>query len=197
MLDARSPAAALAVSATPAEPFAGLALTARDAALTVAPIEPRARFVLRGGPEVAVAAAVALGCALPEKVGGVAVGAATVLKLGPDEWRLAGPLAEGPALRVALAGALAGVAHALTEVSDRDCGVRIEGAAALEALACGCPLDLAARPCPWAGRTLFGQLDALVVRVGPQGWEVEVWRSYADHLALHLTEIAAEIDLGV
>ncbi|SEA29721.1 sarcosine oxidase subunit gamma [Rubrimonas cliftonensis] len=190
MLDALTPA-------LPADdPFEGLALSARAGALSIAPLPARARFVLRGGADAAQAAA--LGEAPPARVGAaVEARHARILKLGPDEWRLCAPMADGPALAASLAGALGGVPHSLVETTDRDCGAVVEGPLALEALSCGCPLNLAALPVPAATRTLFGQLDALILRTGPERFEVEVWRSFGAHLRLHLCTIARELDIGL
>ncbi len=192
MLDALTPA-------LPAEdPFEGFALSAKSGALTVSPLPARARFALRGGDDVAEAVALALGEAPPARVGGaVEARHARILKLGPDEWRVCAPLAEGPAVAAALAGALVALPHSFVEITDRECGVAVEGPLALEALSCGCPLDLAAMAAPAATRTLFGQLDALIVRMGPESFEIEVWRSYGAHLRLHLGAIARELDIGL
>ncbi|HET7756041.1 MAG TPA: sarcosine oxidase subunit gamma family protein, partial [Steroidobacteraceae bacterium] len=114
--------------------------------LRVRPLPPAARSSLRGGPEVRDAAGAALGVALPVTACRAATaGARAALWLGPDEWLLLAPDGEEWA---ALREALAGLPHALVDVSHRQVALEVSGADAPLLLAAGCPLDLEARAFP-------------------------------------------------
>jgi sarcosine oxidase subunit gamma len=103
------------------------------------------------------------------------------LGLGPDEWLLILPEASP-----APAGTFA-----LTDISDRNIGLTIEGALAERLLQAGIALDLSlgAFPVGKVTRTLHEGVEIILWRTGETAFRVEVWRSFADHLfgALALT----------
>ena len=136
---ARSPLAALADDLADMRAD-GVALVARPA---------RARLNFRLDPEDAEALAAVggvLGTALPlvPSTASTADGR-TALWLGPDEWLLCAPAADGAALADALGAALDGRHHALTDVSAMYATLALSGAGAREVLMKGCRLDLHAR----------------------------------------------------
>jgi sarcosine oxidase subunit gamma len=98
------------------------------------------------------------------------------LHLGPDEWLLILP--EGSD-----APAVDGQ-HALTEVSDRNVALLIEGVDAERLVQTGCPLEvsLAAFPVGRATRTIFETVEIVLWRTGDQAFRVEVWRSFGPWL---------------
>ena len=147
------------------------------------------RWVLRGGAEVAEAASAAFGVALPTQINRAqAQDGRAALKLGPDEWLL---LASGP---VALAPALAALPHSLTEVSDRQVAIPLEGPGAALILNAVMPLDLHldAFPMGMATRTVFERCDVTLWRTGENAFHIEVWRSFAPYVAELIALIAAE-----
>lgn len=135
--------------------------------VTFRPAEPAARWSLRtrtpSGLPVAMNSAARFG-------GGDA------LHLGPDEWLLVLPAgSEAPTID--------GL-HALTEVSERNVALLIEGADAERLVQTGCPLDmsLAAFPVGRATRTIYETVEIVLWRTGQTAFRVEVWRSFAPWL---------------
>ena len=164
-------------------------------AVTLAPAPPAARFVLRATPAAMAAASAPLGTALPA----VACRAATAgdvaaLWLGPDEWLLLAPEADGAALASALAAALAGLPHSLVDVGHRQAGLTVSGPAAVSALNTGCPLDLDpdAFPIGMCTRTMLAKTQIVLWRTGAQAFRVEAWRSFLPYVWDYLTEAARE-----
>ena len=101
-----------------------------------------ARWILRGGAEVSAPAGAAFGAPPPlEPLRAAAEGARAALWLGPDEWLLIAEDDE-PGLGAAVEAALAGVPHALVDVSHRQCAIELAGPGAARLLNAGVPLDL-------------------------------------------------------
>lgn len=174
----------------------------RHAALRVAPIEapgvrvrllsPLSRWVLRGPDALADPLGQAvLGAALPlAPLASAQAGPCAALRLGPDEWLL---LAEDGA-RLALPAVNA--PYSLVDVGHRNAAIELDGPAATELLAAGCPLDL--DPCAFppgsCTRTLFGAVEIVLWRPGAEPrFHIEVWRSFAMPLWAHLAEAAQDI----
>ena len=150
--------------------------------MTIAP--PATRFILRGADVVAPASA-AFGVAIPTTpLRATTNGARTAFWLGPDEWLLIAPEAETVALQQTLETALAGVPHALVNVSNRQTALLIDGPGAATALNAGTPLDLApaAFPIGMVARTIFEKAEIVLWRSGEQSFRVEVWRSFAPYV---------------
>ena len=111
--------------AAPRSPLAGLAdalARAQSDRVTLAERPASARFNLRLNPAdtgALDAVAAALGTALPltPNTAADADDDRTILWLGPDEWLVAAPAADGDALAAALGVALAGRHHAVCDVS--------------------------------------------------------------------------------
>lgn len=160
------------------------------------PVDPAARSVLQGKPAALTAAAAALGIADADAPGrSTGDGAATLIWLGPDE-RLLLSWRDGPAaLDARLRSALAGHAHSLVDVTQRQIGLRLDAPFAADLLNCGCPLDLdpARFPVGSATRTLFNKTDIVLWRRGADDFHIEVWRSFADYLARWLVEAAQDL----
>jgi sarcosine oxidase subunit gamma len=145
---------------------------------------PATRLLLRGGDAIATTGAV-LGMALPTVPCRSAVsGARAALWLGPDEWLLIASEAETVTLETQLSTALAGVPHALVDISHRQTAVLIDGAAAATILNAGVPLDLAlsAFPVGMVTRTIFEKTEIVLWRTAAESFRVEVWRSFAPYL---------------
>jgi sarcosine oxidase subunit gamma len=71
-------------------------------------------------------------------------------------------------------------------------GLIAEGPAAARVLNAGCPLDLdlKAFPVGFAARTAFDKVEIVLWRRAETTFHVEVWRSFAPHLAASLAEAA-------
>lgn len=122
-------------------------------------------------------------------------GARALMRLGPDEWLLREEGEDASAAARAIAAALGDTFHALVDVSHRNVGFSIEGGCAAQALAAGCPLDLApaAFPDATATRTVLGKAEIVLLRRGDGHFEVECWRSYADYVRGFLTVAARDV----
>lgn len=161
------------------------------------PVAGLARFVLRTAEPAAIAAGEAFGLVLPPMLrlaargGRGEPGARLALRFGPDEWLLVLPLAEGAGMADAMRASLIGRPHALVEVTDRQAGYLLQGPAAAEALAAGCPLDLDLRAFPvgMATRTLFHKAEIQLWRMAADAFRIEVLRSFAPYLEAMFAEI--------
>jgi sarcosine oxidase, subunit gamma len=152
-----------------------------------------ARFIVRGGEAARLASSLAFGAELPRALGvaGEAEGRAA-LWLGPDEWLLLSERAAPDTLAEVLESVLEGTAHSLVDVSHRQIGLLASGPAAARALNAGCPLDLAlpAFSIGFAARTLFDKAEIVLWRRTDEAFHIEVWRSFAPHVASLLAEAA-------
>src|SRR5262249_26089908 len=162
-------------------------------ALTALP--PASRFVLRGRPPAIEAAASLFDAALPRHACRAAVsGASAMLWLGPGEWLLLAPEAEGGALAAALEQAMGNQPHSLVDVSHRQTGLEISGPDATATLNVGCPLDLdlEAFPVGMCTRTVLAKAEIMLWRTAPLTFHLEVWRSFADFVVRFLEEASPE-----
>ena len=147
-----------------------------------------ARFMYRGAVEVFPHS---FGIALPTTpMRAHAEGARAALWLGPDEWLLLAPDAEGSVLGAALADALHGQAASLVDVSHRQIGLIVAGPRATELLNAGCPLDLdpAAFPVGMCTRTLLAKVEIVLWRTAEDTFRTEVTRSFAPYVVELLRE---------
>jgi sarcosine oxidase subunit gamma len=153
------------------------------------PLAPRARWILRGGAAVQAAAGAVLDWPLPSQGRAAGDHDHAALWLGPDEFLLLDP-PQLPALRAALGP----VPHSLVEVSQRQTGFTVSGAARL-ALNAGCPLDLDLKIFTVGActRTVFGKAEVVLWRIAPDIFHVEVWRSFAMYVTQLLAQAASEV----
>jgi sarcosine oxidase subunit gamma len=155
------------------------------------------RFILRGGPDAADPVGAAFGAAPPlQPLRAISEGARAALWLGPDEWLL---IAEDePAdIGAKLEAALAGVPHALVDVSHRQCAIEVGGAGAARLLNAGVPLDLdlAAFPVGMATRTLLLKAEIVLWRREAERFRVETGRSFGPYVAAVLDASARDQEL--
>lgn len=164
---------------------------ARNAAVTVSPMQPAARLSLRAPGDSVAALSGALGLALPQKPKtSAAAGGRSALWLGPDEWLVIDDNgADLPAL-------LAKVSefHSAVDVSHRNVGISVEGEGAEAVISAGCPQDisLAVFPIGACSRTILGKVEIVLMRTSETGFRVECWRSFADYAFTFLTEAARD-----
>lgn len=159
-------------------------------------LPPASRFVLRGRPGAIKAAAGAFGAELPMQAcrATLAGQGRSALWLGPDEWLLLAPLADGAALKDGLEWAMEGHAQSLVDVSCRQCGIEVSGPTASIVLNAGCPLDLDldAFPPGMCTRTLLAKAEVVLWRTAPEVFHIETWRSFAAYVLGILDEAARE-----
>lgn len=157
---------------------------------------PATRLSLRLADRAAAAAA--LGLDLPSRIGQrAAAGERSALCLGPDEWLIEAPAADGGALTAALAELAGRTALSAVEVSDREITLALEGPAVLDLLATGCPLDLARMPEGNGTRTVFDTAQVVITREGDDRFHLTVWRSFAPHVRALLDLAARELAAGL
>jgi sarcosine oxidase subunit gamma len=133
------------------------------------------------------------GADLPSELGAAGEGTGrAALWLGPDEWLLIADGADVATIGDTLESVLEGTAHSLVDVSHRQIGLIASGPAAARVLNAGCPLDLDphAFPVGFATRTLFDKTEIVLWRRAQATFQVEVWNSFAPHLAASLAEAA-------
>lgn len=180
-------------------PLIGKEITARSVSpLTVKVAADHARFSLRIDPAQASQAARAFGGILPEKIGDVVAGNGRLaVRLGPDEWHLLAPLAEQEAIERAFSDIYAAVPHSLVDVSHREIGIQVEGAAAALALCSAIAFDIDAMPVDTGCRTIFDKAQIILIREADDRFRIEVWRSFAEHVWGILQAASREIALDI
>lgn len=142
---------------------------------------PLARYSLRARDTSALAKLI--GRSVPTKIGVID---GEVACLGPDEWLLrcevGTTVPDG-----------SGLPLAVVDISERAVTLVLEGPHAAEVLMAGCPRDLDRLAVGRAARTVFEGVEVILLRTGPQRFEVEVWRSFAPWLHLALTKAASHL----
>ncbi len=168
-------------------------------AVTLRPLPPAARFVLRGNAAVAVAASGAFGVVLPERINTATThGPRCAFKLGPDEWLLvaddAASIEATAGLADAIETAVGATPHSLVDVSHRQTAIAVEGHEAALTLNAAVPLDLSdeAFPVGMATRTIFEKAEIVLWRTGPRAFRIEVWRSFSPYVMALLSTVAQE-----
>jgi len=157
------------------------------------PLPPAARYVLRGGELVRAVAEPAAGVGFSgQPCRAMSQGERTTLWLGPDEWLLFAPEAEGPALASSLEKTLADIPHSLVDVSHRQSGCQLRGPQAAILLSAGCPLDLdeSAFPIGMCTRTVLAKAEVVLWRSAAQTFRLEVARSFIAYVSQFIAEAA-------
>lgn len=134
----------------------------------------------------------ATGLALPVKANMASVNAERqLLWLGPDEWLIKLPGGQGDAVEAAIRAALVGKHISVVQVGSGNTTLTLQGPAAADLLARGCPLDLHASVFPDGSLAQSHIAKANVVLRcvrAEQNYEITVRRSFADYLFKWLCE---------
>lgn len=153
------------------------------------------RLSLRARKPALPALGAALGLSLPERIGQRAAGdGIEAICLGPDEWTIL-TSADGVA---GLMAASAGVdqPHSLVDISGREVTLRIDGPRAGDLLTLGCPRDIDGIAVGEGRRTVFDGATVVLWRDADNSFRMDIWNSFAPHLAQLLDvgarELAAE-----
>jgi sarcosine oxidase, subunit gamma len=157
------------------------------ARVSVTPAEPAFRMSLRVRPDAVGALSKALGIALPTNPKSSVVKATrSALWLGPDEWLVIDG-AKNP-----MDDAAKAMLNSAVDVSQRNTAIIVSGAAAEATLSAGCPqnLSLTVFPVGACSRTILGKVEIVILRIGPQAFRVECWRSFSDYLMTYLSDAA-------
>jgi heterotetrameric sarcosine oxidase gamma subunit len=157
------------------------------AAVSLAPVQPLTRVIVRADPPTASAIGGMLGVTLPtEPCHATTSSDRAALWLGPDEWLvLAGEDA---------AFSEPGACASIVDVSHRDTAVSVSGPRAEWAINAFCALDLhpAAFPVGMCTRTVFGKAQIVLWRTGEAAFHIEVARSFAPYVWACLEEARRE-----
>jgi sarcosine oxidase, subunit gamma len=147
--------------------------------VTISLAPPLARFSLRARQGQALETL--LGVKVPKKIGAIE---GDIACLGPDEWLMRAPV--GTTVPMG-----AGLAVAVTDVSERSHCLIVEGPAAARLIMSGCPQDLDVFAIGKASRTVYETVEIILVREAEERFHVEVWRSFAPWLWTALTQAAS------
>lgn len=157
---------------------------------------------LRGNPDDAAfgaAASAALGLALPvQACTSTANAVCRVVWAGPDDWFVIAPKGQADVIASRLRKALAGVHHAVTDVSCGYTVLQLDGPMARDVLAQGCPLDLhprAFQPGASAGSHFFKASIWLWQTDASPSFELLVRRSFMGYVWLMLERCTQECGL--
>lgn len=141
----------------------------------------------------------ALGVALPVKPCTTSENSVVrIVWAGPDDWFVVAPKGHADALAARLRGALAGLHHAVTDVSSGYTVLHLSGAPARDVIAQGCPLDLHPRVFARgssAGSHFFKASVWLWQTESAPEYEMLVRRSFMDYVWLLLERATAECGL--
>ncbi|MGA2188756.1 MAG: sarcosine oxidase subunit gamma family protein [Steroidobacteraceae bacterium] len=166
------------------------------AAEWLAALPPATRFAFYGAAAAQAAAAGAWDPAFPGQACRASARATrATLWLGPDEYLLLDLGEPRPAATASrLESALAGIPHALVDISHRQFALQVSGPHAATILSGACPLDLdlGEFPVGMCTRTVLAKADIVLWRTQERAFHLEVWRSFAGYVDGVLREIAAE-----
>lgn len=179
-----------------ANPLAALAAAAARvpaAGLTVLP--DAARLVFRSREGGSGHAGRAFACGLPREPGRFVSAAGRIaVWLGPDEWLLIAPGEEAAPIAAAIEAETAAIPHSLVDVGHRSVGIEVAGPAAAAVINAGCPLDLSLEAFPVGSgtRTILAKAEIVLLRTGPETFQIDVWRSFSAYLWQYLEEARRE-----
>jgi sarcosine oxidase subunit gamma len=163
--------------------------------VTITPLPPASRLIVRGGEAAIPLVGRAFGVALPRE----ACRAATrppraALWLGPDEWLLVAPDGEADAIAANIGAALTGAPASVVDISDRQVALSVSGKRAADIVSAFNPLDLddAAFPVGMVTRTVFAKAEIVLWRTAADTFRIEAWRSFAPYVEALLREAASE-----
>ncbi|MCC9620296.1 sarcosine oxidase subunit gamma family protein [Thalassospira sp. MA62] len=146
-------------------------------------MEPVGRLSIRAKDGQVAALSKALGLELPRKIGTRVSGASgEVICLSPDEWQMVLPDAATKDVMAACEAIYADAPHSVTDISDREVSIMIEGSGAMELLSIGCPRDLDTLAVGDGCRTVIDGQTVVLWREGETQVRLDVWRSFAPHL---------------
>jgi sarcosine oxidase subunit gamma len=176
--------------------FEGLHAIGVEGKLSIAPSPYATRYSFRGDAQAAALASKAFGATLPATLlKAETKDTRTAISLGPDEWLLIAEDGDAESLAHEITQALGAHFHSLVDISHRNAGFDVSGAAAETVLASGNPLDfhLSAFPVGMATRTIFSKAEIVLWRKSADTFHVELWRSFVPFVWGLLEEAASEL----
>jgi len=182
--------------ASRANPLAALAAaTPGVPAATLTVLPDAARFVFRCREGGAGHAGRAFACGLPREPGRfVSASGRMAVWLGPDEWLLIAVGEEAAPLAASIEAETAAIPHSLVDVGHRSVGIEVSGRAAAAVINAGCPLDLSLEAFPVGSgtRTILAKAEIVLLRTGPETFQLDVWRSFSAYAWQYLEEARRE-----
>jgi sarcosine oxidase, subunit gamma len=185
-------------------PLAALARAERGVAgpapVTLAALPFRGKLIVRGDEKACARASIAPGCELSGALRGVSGGGVEAFWLGPDEWLVLVGAGEAGRTAATVREALAGLDHAVVDVSDRFVGISVEGEHARDVLNAGVPLDLHPRAFPpgMVARTVLAKAPVVLRRPAERElFELYLNVSLAPYAWLFLENAAREFGFGI
>ena len=140
------------------------------------------RFSLRMDASGLAAASKALGTAIPHTIGQMNKSdGRSVLCLGPDEWEIQASETDRGDITALFASIYPTVPHSLTDVSDREIAIELEGDGAAELLSVGCPIDFSEMEPGSGKRSIFDNAQVIIRRDTEARFQMQVWRSFLPH----------------
>jgi sarcosine oxidase subunit gamma len=141
------------------------------------------RFSLRIDVSLIAKASKALGFKLPDQIGArtnVETGYAAML--GPDEWVIKTSAEDRDSIASAFTKLYKTTPHSLTDISDREISILLEGSEVTDLLAIGNPLDFRKFKVGRSERTLFDTAQIVLHRDRDDSFKLDVWRSFFPHV---------------
>ena len=176
--------------------FEGLHAIGIEGKLAIMPSAYATRYSFRGDAQAASLASKAFGVTLPSALlKAESNGTRTAISLGPDEWLLIAEDGVAESLAHEMTQALGTQFHSLVDISHRNAGFDVSGAAAETVLASGNLLDLhlSTFPVGMATRTIFSKAEIVLWRKSSDTFHVELWRSFVPFVWGLLEEAANEL----
>lgn len=158
-------------------------LSDTDGAVDMVQLPEEARFNLRIDVAAVAKASKALGFKLPDQIGArtdVKTGYAAML--GPDEWLIKTAEIQRPDITSAFTKLYETTPHSLTDISDREITILLEGDQVADLIAIGNPLDLRKFETGRSERTLFDTAQIVLHRDREDCFRIDVWRSFFPHV---------------
>jgi sarcosine oxidase, subunit gamma len=131
------------------------------------------------------------GRALPETMNTWSGEEPVICRIAPDTWLLLSAVQDGAVLADAAHMACAKRSCAVTDVSDANVTILVEGLRAIDILIRGCALDIASLAGDACTRTRFAQLPIVLRRVTTDRFELLADRAVAKYLFDWLQDAAA------
>jgi len=124
-------------------------------------------------------------------------GTRSALCLGPDEWVLFADSEEASDIEAAFSDIYSDVPHSLTNISDREITIGIDGDRAAEILSVACPRNLDAVDIGTGFRTIFNGVQVVIHRDAVDVFRLDCWRSFFPHVRGLLTIANRELSIGL
>lgn len=158
-------------------------LSELDGPVELTQLPEEARFNLRIDAADIAKASKALGFKLPDQIGArTDVKTGYAAKLGPDEWVITSAEAERNNIISAFAELYENSPHSLTDISDREITILLEGEQVTDLIAIGNHLDFRRFDTGRSERTLFDTAQIVLHRDREDCFRIDVWRSFFPHV---------------